>query len=784
MKALFFIAKQNLKKKKGDVLVLGFLIMLAALLFYTSMSVFLGTDKIIEDAYKNGHTPDLMYISNVAEEKIKNVYLSREEVEEYEASRCLWKEGEYRKEGEKESKQTQFIFGSIEEERKMGDYLPDRNDKPAYDAIYLPYYMKETEGYEEGDTFYYTVGKTEYAFQVKGFVEDPLFATPLNITMFTAYITNDCMTDMVAENESMKNAQYTQHKVRLKAGEDSFLFDNEISPVLTQEIPELSETTSLGVNWESMKGGVAMMSDISMGIVLVFSVLLLCVVLIVMRFSIRNYIEMNLKNIGILQAAGYTPKQLNIATMLEMGFIAVISALLGVILGICGNSLIGNFEGIMLGLRWKQKFHVGAASTTMIGIAGLVFLVAFLCGRIYKKISVLESLRGGIHTHNFKKNYFGLHKGKLPIAFCLAGKNVMFEKAKNISIFIIVTILAFSANVGFGLYENFALRNDNMMKMVGAETGDVVLAGTDMETVSEELETWKEVKKVADYSAIIIEVESKEEKTTVTCDVWEEPTLLENEMIIEGRLPKYEDEIVLTTNIAKLLNVSVGDKVNVTGQGEDIAYIVSGIDQKMNNMGLKAMMAKDGAVRLNGDCLSMYLYVYTKGDISFDEISKKVKDSFSNISIMDGNKVAEGAMETVNMAMAAICAIFVGITVFVVVMVETLLVKSKIIRERKNLGLNKAFGFTTKQLISQTMMMNLPVITLGAVIGSVLSIFLMEPMVLLCLNFCGLKKLELVSNPLWIGITIVGILLIATLSAFLSSVKIRKIAPVQMLTDE
>lgn len=785
MKALIFIARQNLKKKKGDVLVLGFLIMLATLLFYTSMSVFLGMDKTLDTVYERTHTADLMYMSNVAEEEIKDIMTSQEEVVEYEASKCLFlQEAEYRKKGDKENRQTQFFFGIIEEERKIGDYVPEDGKEPEYASIYLPYYLKASGDFSEGDICCFKIGGMEYEFKVVGFVEDPLFATPLNVSLYGVYITSDYMADMIEENETVRNAQYIQHKVRLREGEDSFEFDNKISPILTKNIPELANTTSLGVNWETMKNGVAMMSRISMGIVLVFSILLILVVLIVMRFSIRNYIEMNLKNVGILQAAGYTPSQLNIVVMLEMGCIAVIGVFIGLLTGIVGSGFIGKFEGVMLGLRWTQKVHVGAAIASMVAILGVVFGVAFLCGRVYKKISVLEALRGGIHTHNFKKNYFGLHRSNLPISLALAGKNMMFEKAKNISVFCIVMILSFSASVGFGLYENFALRNDNLLKMVGAESGDLLLSGTDLEEVGHQLETWAETEKVLYFSSIVIEVESQEEKTSVTCDVWEEPKLLENEMIIEGRLPKYENEIVLTTNIAKNLNVSVGDTVNVTGQGETLDYIVCGIDQKMNNMGLKAMMTKEGSIRLNGNCMIIYLYIYTKDGITYGEISEKILNRFENISTMESAKVIEETMSAVNMAMAAICLIFVSITIFVVIMVEVLLVKSKVIRERKNLGLNKAFGFTTRQLVVQTMMMNLPVITLGAIIGAVLSIFFMEPLVVVCLSFSGIEKCNFIMNYLWIGITIVGVVAIAALSAFFAAVKVRRIEPVQMLTEE
>ena len=152
--------------------------------------------------------------------------------------------------------------------------------------------------------------------------------------------------------------------------------------------------------------------------------------LIVIRFSVRNYIEMNLKNVGILQAAGYTSRQLNFTVLLEMGIISIVGVVAGLLLGVAGSSVIGKFQGIMLGIQWRQKFHMGAAGLTMLVLFVVVPGVAFICGRIYKKISVLESLRGGIHTHNFKKNYFSFEKSKMPVSLILAGKNLMHEKGR------------------------------------------------------------------------------------------------------------------------------------------------------------------------------------------------------------------------------------------------------------------------------------------------------------------------------------------------------------------
>lgn len=785
MKKIIFIALQNMKKKKGDTIVFFFLIALATVLLYTSLSVFFGLDVVIQQAYEKAHTADFFLMSAADEDPIREIITSQEEVVEYEASDSLYfMEVKYHMEGETEDKQVQMFMGQIDMERTIGKLAGIDTKNVAYDALVLPYYMKASEGYKIGDICYFTIGEEEYRFEVVGFVEDPLMATPLNISVYGAYISSACMEDMVKNNPAAKAAQSVQHRAKLQEGVDSYEFDVYLSPILTQEVPELSQSLNLGLNWSGMRGGVAMMSQISMGILLVFSLLLMLVVLIIIRFSIRNYIEMNLKNVGILQAAGYTSGQLNASVLMEMGSIALVAVFIGIVLGVLGSGVIGMFEGIMLGLFWNQGFHPAAALLTAVIIIGIVLGVAFFSGRIYKKISVLEALRGGIRTHNFKRNYFAFENTKMPVPLTLAGKNLFNEKGKNISILCIVAILSFSACVGFGLYENFALNSDTLLKMVGAESGDLFISGENMDELGKEIEEWDEIETVLYYANATLQLESKESETAVTCDVWKEPFLVQNEMLVRGRLPKYENEIVLTNNIAEKLGVDTGDTIYVTGQKERMDYLVCGIDQKIKNLGLMAMMSYEGIKRLNGNDETAMLYVYTKDYVAFEDISDKLTDEFDGISVTDSEKASEAILNGVTLAMVAICAIFVVITVFVVAMVEVLLVKSKIIRERKNLGLNKALGFTTGQLIVQTMLMNLPVITVGAIGGAFLSSVLMEPLVVACLSFSGIEKCPFGVSAYWMVITVVGIVFVALLTSFLSSVKIRKIEPVKLLAEE
>ena len=210
----------------------------------------------------------------------------------------------------------------------------------------------------------------------------------------------------------------------------------------------------------------------------------------------------------------------------------------------------------------------------------------------------------------------------------LAGKNLFGEKGKTLSVFCIVTLLSFSMCTGFGLYENFALRTENLLKIVGLEAGDILITGEDVDQAGSQLDDWEGIGSVLFYGNTSIHMESADAETEVTCDYWRDPEALHNEMIVKGRLPELENEIVITTSIAKRLNVKVGDTIYVSESGERLAYVVCGIDQKMNNMGLKAMMSEAGAKRLNPGIVPAQVFCYLDDGVTVEEMSARILEVF------------------------------------------------------------------------------------------------------------------------------------------------------------
>ncbi len=782
MYPLYFISKHNMKKKKGNIAVILFLIALAVLLLYVSISLLTSTGKVLDTIHEEVNAADWFAISpEENDQKMMKILETQEELETVEKNACLFFPGaSYKKKGEKEEDSMPFLLERVEDERTIGQ-IPDNLTKETEDdSILLPYYMKAGHRFQTGDTLLLYLGDMEYAFTVKGFIEDPLFATVMNVSTNKCYISKKRYEEILDDSPAAQNPQYVYHKVRLKPGEDSVAFDE----IMTARFNENSLKKGLAAtSWEAMRGGDMMLSSIVMGIILVFSLLLILIALIIVQFSIHQFVEENMKNIGILQASGYTGRQLKWAGVLEMMEVALAGTLIGLTAGGVLTMPIGNIQSSIIGLSWNQPFDWQAASLAVVVIFVMVFLVSLSASRPYGKISVLQALRGGLATHSFRKNPLPLERAHLPVTTVLGIKSILYAKGKSVAVCMIVAVMGFTMAVSFGMLQNFVLDTTTLLKLTGIDVGTANANGTDLERIGEELIKHPEIEKILYEANANITISHGDKETSQTCDIWSEPDQLENEIVVEGRLPQYENEIVLTTMISKRVGAGVGDVVYVKGEGERKEYIVCGIDQKINNMGLKTMMNFDGADRMNGKVEPSGIYVYTKEGYTYEDIENYFSD-YTDIEFSDGRKSVETILAPVSSGIEMLCIVFGSITIFVIILVVLLLVKTKLLRERRTYGIHKALGFTTGQLMFSTMMADIPIIVLGAAAGTAAAHLMADSIVALCLSFCGIRKGNVYMNPLFDLLTVLGITVTAVFAESIASLKIRKMEPVKLITEE
>ncbi|MBR2820691.1 MAG: FtsX-like permease family protein, partial [Clostridiales bacterium] len=421
-----------------------------------------------------------------------------------------------------------------------------------------------------------------------------------------------------------------------------------------------------------------------------------------------------------------------------------------------------------------------------IGIPVMVFLGSLIATTSYKKLTVLEALRSGITSHNFRKNHFPLEKSRLPLNLVMAGKNNMGSVKRSIFITLIVALLTMSTCEGFSMFQNWALDQSNILNMIGLEISDIQVPTYGDDALENEARKHGDVEKVNTWTTIqSAEVTYLENSESLGIDVYGDVNILNQETVIEGHLPANGNEIVLSVVESERLGAKPGDVVDIKAvDGSFVAFTVSGIDQKFNNMGKKGLMSEEGALRINPNFQPEYTIIYLKDSSKAKDLKDEWEDKYPDYQFILFETFMSESIDSIIMAMETICFVFVIATCFVVILTQLLLTRAQVIRERKNLGVSKALGYTSGELIRRTLMTNIPLIVIGILIGSAFHIAFSDKLTIIALASFGMREISASTDPVWFLVSALIIIVCAVVTALLSSRRIAKLEPSRILTEE
>ena len=375
-----------------------------------------------------------------------------------------------------------------------------------------------------------------------------------------------------------------------KEGTDLEKLEQEISEAYNKNIAPWAEADpahfyelDITLNWSNMRMGDMIFPSIVSAMMLVFAVIILTISLTITIFSISNFIQRNMKNTGILEACGYTTKELRNALTIQIMSVAGVGTLAGILIAFLVSNKMGYLFSIIMGLTWDQGTDILSGIITASGILLVVFVTVRLFSRKYKKITVLDALRGGITNHNFKRDFFPLDKTALPLPLALSLKETFGSLRKNIAIVLMVAVLTVSALVGFGSLDSFTLKEDGLLSVMGFEGGDLYLhAGEGYADDFGKLEGVTNV--YVDQTAELTAEFGDESKKLNTIAV-EDMKAAVNTVLIEGRKPRADNEVMITWPAANDLGASVGDVVTIASGDIRKEFIVVGLDQRMQQAG-------------------------------------------------------------------------------------------------------------------------------------------------------------------------------------------------------
>ena len=155
-----------------------------------------------------------------------------------------------------------------------------------------------------------------------------------------------------------------------------------------------------------------------------------------------------------------------------------------------------------------------------------------------------------------------------------------------------------------------------------------------------------------------------------------------------------------------------------------------------------------------------------------------------DLTVTDMQGFISGTVDSVVMATRMLCIVIVFITCFVVIFVEALVIRAKISKEWHNMGVSKALGQTTRELVTQIMLSNLPAIACGTLIGVLLSQELGKKAISAAFSLFEMNDIAFRISPVWMILTVTGILLIAVLTAGFEGLKVKRLIPVEMITED
>ena len=360
------------------------------------------------------------------------------------------------------------------------------------------------------------------------------------------------------------------------------------------------------------------------------------------------------------------------------------------------------------------------------------------------------------------------------------------NKKQAITVCIIVAAVTMASVAGIAVNYNLNEGQEAFARALFGEMPDVAYmlkSGDGGEAFKQRLSEHPGVRKAFGYEVSMVQLIVGGTSTATT--VAEDCSLLEGNMLIDGRYPKHSNEIALGTSIARVSGKSPGDTVTVKMGDHEKAYIVTGIVQYLNANGFNGVIAEDGLREIYPEYQGKSFAVYLQDGIDVKAHIQSVQDREGDIfdSVIDTREQMQSMLGSMGGIFAAVAAGIMAVTVFVVILVLYMVIKTTILRRRRELGIQKAVGFTTFQLMNQIALNMTPVILLGVILGAAAGFFGLNPMMTALMSGMGIIKVEL---PVPLGQTVIVCIALAALAYAVSMLiawRIRKISAYSLISE-
>lgn len=673
-----------------------------------------------------------------------------------------------------------------------GTSFAEQPQAPRENKVYVPLPMKVSPGLDIGDEVEFIVGDTSKTFTVDGFIEDPQMGTPfMEINRFV--LSQGCfdelagLVDGASADQGVPTDIFSANRVPYRMVEINVDMTAEARAAGTTPF-DLTSVIASGTAWGTSASGLfssttllgfsMMVVIIGTAIMAVFALLLFIIALVICTHTISTSIEEDYADYGTLKALGVTNKALICVLVAQYAGASMAGLLVGLIAGMVAVPFALPFFAQLTGvLATPNTFPITAVGCLAVLLVLVVAIVA-IKARALARVSPIVAFRGGMADAHFKSHGSYTITGKA-LSLQLALRAILSTKRRYVGLLACSTILCAFIVLVFGISgtlntPNAALDTFGMWKSdltVAPEVADVDY--DEVQAVVEEVspidKTWKE-------AFVMIGLNGESRSFVGLTDM----SILKG--VAQGRAPSHDNEIVIGSNLASSMGLSIGDEFRARGtDGVERTFLVSGILSAMFNAGYGCIVTYDALRDLSGEGVDDHMMArqYSLADpAAADNVRDRLAERFGDsINTQPGGMFSDttdmiALVQTLFLSMSYAMA---GVAALLVLLAVSLITERMFSSERHDLGVYRALGFTSRRLRIQFALRFFLVSLLGCVLGTAITAAGGGLLMSQLFGLFGVSQFAIDKNPVMLIMLTVGLALLFLAAAYWSARAIKRI---------
>ena len=590
-------------------------------------------------------------------------------------------------------------------------------------TIYLPQRTMIPNNLKAGDTIeIHADNGYSKKFTIKGCVKDVLLGSNM-MGMQRWIISNKDFEEMLLKSELPYGRMYSISCKDVEAFEQSYA-DTGFSTMFSggEAIINISYT----------------MDMVTAAVLLMVSLCLVIISVVMLHFNIVFTVNEDYKEIGIMKAIGIPEGAIRRLYLSKYLLMAMVGAALGFFASIpFGRILLKQVtEKIVI-----QEIGGGAGMSFLISILVvlLVVLFGYLSTRRIKKLTPMDAIRSGNNGERFKrKGLLHLAGSKWRATTFLAGNDCVSEFRKYL-------VLLITSAVGIWLVimpvnTINTLRSERITKWFAVtdcdfyisndKKGSELMASGDRQCYYDYLTEIEEKLKEGniDVSKVVMETmfrmkirHGEDSYSALTLQGL--GTRTEDYFYDKGTPPVQENEVAITQLVADKIHAGIGDTVYITLGEEEKSFVITAIFQSMTNLGETIRLPEQvefdySDITAAGTLGAQVILKERPEGEEYKKLLHRIKLLFPDERVESATEFIQRQIGNISEQLESLKILILAIVITINILVVVLMQKMFLIRERREMGMLKAIGFSNSAIISWQTKRIMLVLFLGILLGT------------------------------------------------------------------